>query len=415
MKLLQNIARIIVGIIFIYSGFAKGVDPQGSMIKLIDYFNAFGMGWLNPTSLYLAIILSSTEFLIGVCLFLKLKIKEISCITFIVLSFFTLLTLILAIKNPVSDCGCFGDAIILSNWETFGKNMILLLLSSIIFIRKERYKSNWAVIDQYFWITATIIFIVITSIHSYKHLPLLDFRPYSVGSNIPEQMSVPANAELDEYKSIFKYKNKKTGEVKEFDETNYPWKDSLTWEYVEIRQELIKEGYHPPVHDFNIEHPYNGNISEEVLNDEGYTFLLISYNLSKASVKNNDQINNLYSFCVNNGYKFYCITASLDEEIRTFSEKNNSSYDYYNMDETQLKTIIRSNPGLILLRKGTIIGKWHNNDIPKIEDLKNKELSSFCIQQQTKKIENYSIIILILAWMSSLYFYIMRKYKKRLK
>ncbi len=209
MKLLQNIARIIVGMIFIYSGFAKGVDPQGSMIKLTDYFNAFGMGWLNPTSLYLAIILSSTEFLIGVCLFLKLKIKEISCITFIVLSFFTLLTLILAIKNPVSDCGCFGDAIILSNWETFGKNMILLLLSSIVFIRKERYKSNWAIIDQYFWIIATILFIVITSIHSYKHLPLLDFRPYSVGSNIPEQMSVPANAELDEYKSIFKYKNKK--------------------------------------------------------------------------------------------------------------------------------------------------------------------------------------------------------------
>lgn len=415
MKLLQIVARIIVGVVFIYSGFAKGIDPEGSTIKLIDYFNAFGLSWLNSFALYFAIALSTIEFIIGVSLILRLKLKLVSVVTFICMSFFSLLTLILAIKDPVSDCGCFGDAIILTNWETFFKNLVLLLLSSILFLKRGKLKTNWAIIDQYFWITTSFIFIISVSIHSYKHLPLLDFRPFFIGANIQEQMSIPEGAELDEFKSIFKYKNIKTGEIKEFNESNYPWKDTLTWEYVEIRQELIKEGYTPPIHDFNIEHSFRGNITEEVMNDKGYTFLLVSHNLSNASIKNNEKINKLYSFCVNNGHKFYCVTASLDDEIRDFSETNNSNYEFCNMDETLLKTVVRSNPGLILLREGTIIDKWHNNDIPNIENLKNKELSSYCINNHIKKSENYLILMMIFAWTTGLYFYLMRKYKKRLR
>lgn len=415
MKLLLNIARIIVAIVFIYSGFVKGVDPHGSAIKFNDYFNAFGLSWLNPLALCLAIFLSSLEFVIGISLFLKLKIRQVCSVAFGALSFFTLLTLILAIKNPVSDCGCFGDAIILTNWETFFKNIILLGLSSMLFLNRKKIKSSWLIIDQYFWIIFSFIFIICISVYSNKHLPVLDFRAYSVGTNIPEKMVIPEGAAIDEYKSIFKYKNIKTGEVKEFDESNYPWRDSLTWEYLEIRQELVKEGYEPPIHDFNIEHIYDGNITESIINDNGYTFLLVSYNLNEANLDNIENINKLQSYCNSNNHKFYCLTASLEEDIDKFSEKNNADYEYCNMDETLLKTIVRSNPGLVLLRNGTIIGKWHNNDIPNVESLDNKELSAYCIQERVNTIENYFIMLMILTWISALYFYIMKKYKKRLR
>ncbi len=415
MKLLINIARIIIALVFIYSGFTKGIDPYGSAIKFSDYFNVFGLSCLNTLALYIAVFLSSIEFVIGISLFIKLKTKYICSITFWILSFFTILTLVLAIKNPVSDCGCFGDAIILSNWETFFKNVILLALSTILFLNRKKINSYWLIIDQYFWIIFSFIFIVSISVYSINHLPILDFRPYSIGTNIPENMIIPEGAAIDEYKSIFKYRNIQTGEIKEFDESNYPWNDSLNWEYLEIKQELIKKGYKPNINDFNIEHTYKGNITESILTDNGYTFLLISHNLNKANTGNIKHINKLHTYCNQENHKFYCLTASIKKDIDIFSENNNANYEYCNMDETLLKTVIRSNPGLVLLRNGTIIGKWHYNDIPEIESINNKELSSYCIQERTKTIDRYFILIIILIWISALLFYVMRKYKKRLR
>ena len=241
MKLLRNICRILVGIVFIYSGFVKGVDPLGSDYKFTDYFNAFGMSWMGFSTLFFSFLLSMAEFLIGICLFLNIKIKTAAWGAILFMGFFTPLTLILAIKNPVTDCGCFGDALILTNWETFWKNIILLAMTLVIFYTRDKYKPIFNFLEQTVVLVGTVIFMFCVQWYSFRHLPIVDFRPYAIGKNISEGMAIPDGAPHDEYAITLKYKNKQTGEVKDFTEENYPWQDTVNWEYVSSDQKLIKD------------------------------------------------------------------------------------------------------------------------------------------------------------------------------
>ena len=241
MKLLRNICRILVGIVFIYSGFVKGVDPLGSDYKFTDYFNAFGMSWMGFSTLFFSFLLSMAEFLIGIFLFLNIKIKTAAWGAILFMGFFTPLTLILAIKNPVTDCGCFGDALILTNWETFWKNIILLAMTLVIFYTRDKYKPIFNFLEQTVVLVGTVIFMFCVQWYSFRHLPIVDFRPYAIGKNISEGMAIPDGAPHDEYAITLKYKNKQTGEVKDFTEENYPWQDTVNWEYVSSDQKLIKD------------------------------------------------------------------------------------------------------------------------------------------------------------------------------
>ena len=241
MKLLRNICRILVGIVFIYSGFVKGVDPLGSDYKFTDYFNAFGMSWMGFSTLFFSFLLSMAEFLIGICLFLNIKLKTAVWGAILFMGFFTPLTLILAIKNPVTDCGCFGDALILTNWETFWKNIILLAMTLVIFYTRDKYKPIFNFLEQTVVLVGTVIFMFCIQWYSFRHLPIVDFRPYAIGKNISEGMAIPDGAPHDEYAITLKYKNKQTGEVKDFTEENYPWQDTVNWEYVSSDQKLIKD------------------------------------------------------------------------------------------------------------------------------------------------------------------------------
>ena len=220
MKLLRNICRILVGIVFIYSGFVKGVDPLGSDYKFTDYFNAFGMSWMGFSTLFFSFLLSMAEFLIGICLFLNIKLKTAVWGAILFMGFFTPLTLILAIKNPVTDCGCFGDALILTNWETFWKNIILLAMTLVIFYTRDKYKPIFNFLEQTVVLVGTVIFMFCIQWYSFRHLPIVDFRPYAIGKNISEGMAIPDGAPHDEYAITLKYKNKQTGEVKDFTEEN---------------------------------------------------------------------------------------------------------------------------------------------------------------------------------------------------
>ena len=211
MKLLRNICRILVGIVFIYSGFVKGVDPLGSDYKFTDYFNAFGMSWMGFSTLFFSFLLSMAEFLIGICLFLNIKLKTAAWGAILFMGFFTPLTLVLAIKNPVTDCGCFGDALILTNWETFWKNIILLAMTLVIFYTRDKYKSIFNFLEQTVLLVGTIIFMFCIQWYSFRHLPIVDFRPYAIGKNISEGMTIPDGAPHDEYAITLKYKNKQTG------------------------------------------------------------------------------------------------------------------------------------------------------------------------------------------------------------
>mgnify|MGYP000012421571 FL=1 len=397
MRLVKNLCRIIVGIVFIYSGFVKGIDPLGSDYKFTDYFNAFGMGWMNATTLFFSFALSLAEFLIGTALLFNLWVSRMAWGSLLFMAFFTPLTLVLALTNPVSDCGCFGDAMILTNWQTFWKNIILFLLAIMIFVYRKEYKSSLSLMGQFSFLTLAGAGMLCLSIYCYRHLPVLDFRPYAVGKNITEGMRLPEGAKPDQYEVTLKYKNKQTGEIRSFTEENYPWQDTLNWEYESSSERLVKKGYITPIHDLVIEHPTLGNITEEILEDDNHTILAVAYNLTQSDVQYQPAINRLAEYAREKGIRFYGLTSSTERDIEAYKKRNHVPYEFCTADEIQLKTMIRSNPGVIILREGTILDKWAGKDVPDVKELQDTDLTAYCVysREQMQRIYLvYSIILL---------------------
>ncbi len=366
MQLFKNIllwiSRFLIAFTFIFSGFVKMIDPVGTSIKFQDYFMAMHLDFLAPNALVFALLLACVEFLLGVNVLLSLSPRHTSYYVLILMSFMTPLTLYLALANPVSDCGCFGDAIKLTNWETFFKNVVLMIATIFYFINRKRipYLYN----RHFHWLPSlvTFVFAMLVALHCYFHLPIMDFLPYKVGANISKGMEIPKGAPTDVYESTFIYQ--KNGEKKEFTLQNYPAKDT-TWHFVEQKSVLVKKGYEPPIHNFTITQRSTGEeITDIVLQDTLFTFLLVSPKLDMAIDSHIDQINNIYDFSVDKGYKFYCLTASPDEDVVGWTNATGAEYPFCTTDETTLKTMIRANPGLVLLKSGTVVGKWNSGDIP---------------------------------------------------
>lgn len=368
MKVVKHFSRIVVGIVFVFSGFVKGIDPWGSAYKFTDYFNAMHLEWLIWTALPMGILLAFAEFAIGVALLSNIFMRFTSWLALLFMIFFTGLTLWIAIANPVTDCGCFGDAIVISNWETFYKNIVLILLTIIIFIYRNNMKGLPGKKAGYM---LSIILAAVYAgfvVYSYNHLPVFDFRPYKVGVNIHEAMSVPADAPQDEYENIFYYVNNNTGEVERFTEENYPWQDTLNYSFHDIESILVQKGYEPPIHDFTIETPEGDDIIDFFLYADNYVFMLIAYDLSKSSLKSQEKINTLANWVLGNEMEFICLTSSLPSDSEAFARENGAPYEFFNTDEITLKTIVRSNPGLMVVKDGIIVAKYHYNDIPSPEE-----------------------------------------------
>ncbi len=372
MKAVRIIARILLGVVFIFSGFVKGIDPQGFAIKLSEYFESFGLPEMETISLILGILVSTGELLIGVCMLIGLRMRITAWAGLLFMSFFTVLTFYIAIANPVTDCGCFGDAIKISNWGTFYKNIILIALAIIVFWQKRKYSPMFKPAYEWTIIAGYSIVIVSVFIYCHNHLPIIDFRPYHVGADIKANMTIPEGEPADEYKTTFLYK--KDGIVKEFDEKNYPWNDS-TWTWVDTKQKLIKKGYEPPIHDFSISSEAGIDITDSLLSAQGYTFLLISTELKQADKDAMIHASKIAEKASNNGYGFYCLTASPFDFATSYKNAYNLNYPFCSTDKTTLKTIIRSNPGLVLLKEGIVIGQWHYKDFPKAEFLEKNLLA----------------------------------------
>ena len=368
MKIVKHVARILVGITFVFSGFVKGIDPWGSTYKFTDYFNAMGMEWMLWAAFPLGVLLALAEFTIGIALLFNIFIRFFSWLALLFMAIFLPLTLWVAIKNPVTDCGCFGDALVITNWQTFYKNVVLTFFSIIVVIYRKDMK--WPVSQMITKILgiAAIIFYCVIVYYSYNHLPIFDFRPYKVGVNIPDAMIIPEDAPQDVYENIFYYENKNTGEVKKFNDGNYPWQDTLNWKFSDMQSKLVEEGYHPPIHDFRIETADGEDIIDFFIHDENYVFMLVAYNLDKSAREPQDKINELANWALEKGLSFICVTSTLPDESAVFAEETGAPYEFFNCDEITLKTIIRSNPGLVVLKEGTILGKWHYNDIPTPEE-----------------------------------------------
>lgn len=372
-KILLIISRILVGAVFTFSGFVKSVDPLGSSYKFTDYFTAFGMDWAIPFATPLAFLLSNLEFIVGVSILLGFCKKTSYSLALLFMIFFTPLTLIIAINNPVTDCGCFGDALVISNWATFWKNIVIIIFVIFLFVNRKKVKTNKIKIDILkFAITGILIFSF--TYYSYSHLPIIDFRPYKVGTYIPDKMTMPKGAKNDEYIYNYKLKNSKSGETKELTSKEYLetkiWEDT-TWQIYETSDPiLIKKGYTPPIHDFTITSLNGKEITDSILYSNNYYFLLIMYRIDEANTNENDKINSIYDFCTKNNIKFIALTASIDDDINNYIKVTNAKYEFYITDEITLKTIVRSNPGLVLIKKGTIINKWHYNNLPDTQELK---------------------------------------------
>jgi triosephosphate isomerase len=385
---LVNACRFLLAAAFLFSGFVKAVDPLGSTYKIQDYLEAFGLlEWL-PFFFPIvgAVALSTLEFALGVMLLFGIRKGTATSLTLFLMGFMTLLTLYLAIVNPVSDCGCFGDAWVLTNWETFAKNIVLLSAALVAF--KWRYlmirfispKSEW-LISLY-----AVIFIMILSMYSLARLPILDFRPYRIGANIRESMSVPPDAKPGVYETVFILE--KNGERKEFTLNNYP--DS-TWTFVDSRTVLKEKGYEPPIQDFSMINRETGeDITAEVLEDKNYTFLLIAHRIEEADDSDIDLINEIYDYSVEHGYAFYCLTFSPGDEIERWKDKTGAEYPFFLTDEKVLKTIVRANPGLVLMKDGTILNKWNSRKLPDeyvlTDSLDNLELGKVQFANHLQKI-----------------------------
>lgn len=398
-----NIARIVFGITFIFSGFVKAVDPYGFTYKIEDYLISFQLTQLIPLALAFAIILILLEFVLGVFILVGIYRKWTTAFAVMFMTVMTPLTLYIAIANPVKDCGCFGDALIISNWDTFYKNIILIAFAIILFVYRKRIRPFFSNKTKPYILVYVVFFFLAFSFYNIIYLPVLDFRPYKVGSNIPEKMG--HNMEQgDVYENIYVYE--KEGVTKEFTDENYPWEDT-TWTFVELKSNLIEEGDKPEIQDFAITAYYkneNGafnktdDITHEFLS-KPFSLLIVSLSLNEIGDTQWQKIQSIADYAANNSIDMRIGTSS-DENVIEQLDRNmrDANLNYASMDELTLKTIIRSNPGLLLLKEGVVQAKWSKNRLPDASQL-NSIFSSYRINEEhlpNNKTDSKLLIICLL-------------------
>lgn len=361
LNVIVNFCSLLLAAIFIFSGFTKAVDPIGGAIKIGDYLTAFGLNTIgHETSLaVLSVIESTFEFLLGVHLLLGIRRKITSISTFVLMIFMTLLTLYIAVTDIVRDCGCFGDAIHLSNTATFLKNLVLLLAAICVMIFPQKihplisYKHQW--IAQVY----SLMFVLLVSLYSYHYLPIVDYRPYHVGQDISKAMTIPSDAKAPVFETTFTLE--KNGVKKQFTLENYP--DS-TWTFVDSKTTMIEAGFQPEIKDFAL-YTFSGDeMTNSILNEKNYAFWLVLPRIENTDTGVIDAIEDIYDYCLRYGYKLYGFTASDSAKISDWLHATGISFPFYNADDIVLKTMVRSNPGLLLVKKGIILNKWSKNNLP---------------------------------------------------
>ena len=372
-KLLVEVARVIVGATFLFSGFVKAIDPLGFAYKIEDYLIELQLTELFPLALPLAIFMVVAEFSLGVALLLGVYRKWTVRFIGLFMAFFTPLTLWIAITNPVEDCGCFGDALIISNWETFYKNLLLLIGTIILLLKWRRVLPLFSRRLAPATVLFTVIFGIFFSLWNVVRLPVMDFRPYHIGANISQQMFVdPEKADVLE--TVFIYS--KEGVEQEFTEENYPWNDT-TWTYVDMTTRVVKEGESPKIEDFAIGTLYydevdgqwhsGGNITDMILSEPSYLFLMIAHSLEDTRARNLDLFKGVYRYAEAHDYPFYLVTASPARIVSDWEEQYKTGFQFTHADERVLKTMIRANPGLMLLKEGTVVNKWDDLNVPRLD------------------------------------------------
>jgi len=366
MKYLVHIVRFLLGVLFIFSGTIKLNDPVGFSYKLHEYYEVLNMEFLVSFSLATAILMCTLEIVLGVALLIGYQRKLTIWGYGLLMIFFTFLTFYSAYFNKVTDCGCFGDAIPLTPWESFYKDIIIDVLILILIIGRKHIQPLLRKPAAHFTVGASVVICGWFAYHVINHLPVWDFRAYKVGSSIVDGRHIPEGAAVDEYEIIWVYAV--DGKNQEYKTEEEPWNIPGA-EFVERKQNLLKKGYEPPIHDFLIEDS-EGDHTDEML-AEGRLLMIISYNIlqTERDEKLQQEVNTLVSECEKEGVRVIGLSASSHNDIEAFRHEFQTMYPFYFMDETALKTIVRSSPGFVYLEKGIVRGKWHYNDLPTIDEL----------------------------------------------
>lgn len=351
-----SLCRFLVGALFVFSSFTKGVDPLGTKYKMLDYFIAYDIQWLNELALPLAIIMIMAEFIVGICLMLNLLPRLATLGASLLMLFFTVTTFFDAIYNLVPDCGCFGTAIKMSNWQTFFKNLIIIsILIPLIFNNKTLVNKRVTILGQTLFTFIFMGMFIGFEIYNVRHLPVIDFMEWKVGKDMkPAETEEPAEIYLT-------FKNIETGEEQEYLSPNYPWNDSIwmsQWEFVSQRQEGGNQSL-----GFSILNE-DGDDYTDVLYDTENLFVFVAPYLDELTEKDIKECQRIYDFANENGFNYLWITSVNPEYVHELQENYYMFDEVYYGDELELKTMVRSNPGLMLMNNGVVLDKWSKIDFP---------------------------------------------------
>lgn len=375
-KAALNFSRLFVGILFIFSGLIKANDPLGFGYKLEEYFDVFHISFLSPFATGIAIFLCVLEIVLGALLLFGFWSKKVTTGLLGIIIFFTFLTFVSAAFKVVTSCGCFGDAIPLTPWQSFSKDLILLVLIVYLFINRTKILPvtlNSG--KQKAGLIGVVVISVLFSIYTYSYLPVLDFLPYKIGASLPDAMKIPDGAAPDVYQILYKLKNKATGETKEMSDKDYLkteiWKDN-NWEIVgQPEQKLIKKGYEAKIKDLVISDASGTNYTKELIENPYYNFLVVAYNLKDT---NEDAIGKLNAMTLDLTEQFnirtVLLTSNSAQDAGVFSKNHKLLAEIFYADAVPLKSMVRANPGILLMKNGVVVNKWSFRSLPSLEKLK---------------------------------------------
>jgi len=377
-KIVFSFSRAIVGLLFIFSGLIKANDPLGFGYKLQEYFEVFHISFLNDFAPAIAILLCTLEIGLGALLLLGFWAREVAWGLLILIIFFTFLTFYSAFFEVVTSCGCFGDAIPLTPWQSFSKDLILLALIIVIFRQREHLVPLIKNKPTQDLISGFVVFLSLGfGLYTYNFQPIIDFLPYKIGNNIPALMVVPPGAPLDVYEITYNLKNKKTGGDKTMTDKEYLktgiWKDT-NWEIVgDPVNKLLMKGFDVKIKDLKITDSQGTDYNKELLENPYYNFIVVAYDLSKA---NKNGIGDLNALAINAAENYnirtVLLTSSSAQSADEFSSQNKLVMEIFYADGIPLKSMVRANPGLLLLKNGTVINKWHFHNLPSYGELEAK-------------------------------------------
>ena len=351
-----SLCRFLVGALFVFSSFTKGVDPLGTKYKMLDYFIAYDIQWLNELALPLAIVMIMAEFIVGICLMLNLLPRLATLGASLLMLFFTVTTFFDAIYNLVPDCGCFGTAIKMSNWQTFFKNLIIIsILIPLIYNNKTLVNKRVTILGQTLFTFIFMGMFIGFEVYNVRHLPVIDFMEWKVGNDMkPAEDVAPAEIYLT-------FKNIETGATEEYLSPNYPWNDSIwmsQWEFVSQRQEGGSQSFGFSILD------ENGDDYTDLLFDTEMLFVFVAPYLDELTEKDFDECQRIYDFANENGFNYLWITSVNPECVYGLQDKYYMFDEVYYGDELELKSMVRSNPGLMLMNSGVVVDKWSKIDFP---------------------------------------------------